>query len=193
MTIYRAAALLLGMMIAAAPQAATVWTGPLVTFGKADNADWTLPANQDAIIAGVSLTRASTHGLFNIATEAAYVGGAGMPGGTQWAFAGLDGNPSGGTFSAANHAALSFLPWEQALGGQGLLQGNILDRAGVVHLIDADIYAAIRFTQWTPGFGGGFSYERASAQPVPLPGFAGGVAAVAFGLTRCRRRAGVRR
>ena len=64
--------LMLGALTTAfAAQAATVWTGPRITFTKLDNANPALPANQDRLTPDVWITRDSTMGIFNIAKEMA--------------------------------------------------------------------------------------------------------------------------
>lgn len=47
--------------------AQTEWTGPITTFIKANNADWTLEVNQDRITSNVWITRANNQSVFNIA------------------------------------------------------------------------------------------------------------------------------
>jgi hypothetical protein len=91
--------LMLGVLATAfAAQAATVWTGPRITFTKPDNANPTQAANQDRLTPNVWITRDSTMGIFNIAQEMGYMGTS--PAGTEWA--------SGTT---ADYASLMYLPW----------------------------------------------------------------------------------
>src|SRR5262245_48383867 len=61
-------------IVATAPlvPAATVWTGPPITFTKAPGADPTLPANQDRITPNVWLTRGNIRGLYNARTETSF-------------------------------------------------------------------------------------------------------------------------
>jgi len=48
----------------------TVWTGPKITFEKADGADPTQTANQDQLTSNVALTRGNDGGqIFNILQE----------------------------------------------------------------------------------------------------------------------------
>lgn len=144
-------------------RAQTVWTGLSESFSKAANADWTLAANQDAIMPNVIITRRNTEGIFNIAVENAFdrFTGQNAPADTEWAFASLAGNPA--VVSASDWALLNFDTWTISLGGGGSLAGNILNRPGVLHLISDDIYLDIQFTGWGQGHGGGgsFSYNRA--------------------------------
>jgi PEP-CTERM motif len=142
-----------------------VWTGPSMTFTKADFADWMLSANQDRLTDNVWLTRGATLPLFNIAAEPFYEGGS--PSDTEWAFGPTQpGNP--GPISASNHANLVFdnfiLSLERAVGRNVVAYGP-----GVLHLISDDIYLDIRFTSWTQESGGGFSYIRSTPDQSPVP------------------------
>ena len=47
----------------------SVWNGPLITFTKADNADWTQEQNQDRFSDNVWITRKNNQGIFNIKTS----------------------------------------------------------------------------------------------------------------------------
>src|SRR5438045_7852326 len=81
--------------------AATVWTGPHITFTKADYADRTLPANQDRLTPNAWLTRDNSRGLYNAAKEKGYDGlSIDSPIGTEWA----DG-------TTANYATLDYQAW----------------------------------------------------------------------------------
>jgi len=141
--------------------AATIWTGPMIAFEKAPFADPTLAANQDAIVPGVALTRGESQGPYNAALEPAYT--TGSPAGTEWAF--TIHNP-GVEVSAANWQALVFESWAPATGSNPMASIGV---AGVLHLIEADVYLDIVFTSFDGGSvrGGGFSYLRAT--PVPEP------------------------
>ena len=141
--------------------AATIWTGPNVTFVHAGST-----TTQDNLTANVSLTRGITQGPYNILQESFY--DTGSPLGTQWAFQGLNGNPGSGV-TASNFASLTFTDWATSLGGMNNLATNILGRPGVIHLVTDDIYLNVLFTAWGGGTSGGsFTYVRSS--PVPLPG-----------------------
>ncbi len=138
--------------------AAEVWTAAPINFSKIGLP--TLEENQDRITSNVWITRGFTRGIYNIAPgkETGYVSNM-SPIDTQWAFAGLNGNPTS-NFDATNYTNLTFSSWENALLGSGNLQDNILDRAGVVHLISDDIYINIEFTQWETG--SSMAYTRAT-------------------------------
>lgn len=127
----------------------TLWTGPKVTFTKANYADWTLPENQDQITPNVWITRANSQGIFNIKSETTFHYSS--PEDTEWAFG-----------KAVDYQTLTFGTWGEWMGWYPL--DNMLNRDAVVHLISEDIYLDIKFTAWTPlAKGGGFTYERSSA------------------------------
>ncbi|MBB6430270.1 PEP-CTERM sorting domain-containing protein [Algisphaera agarilytica] len=166
---------LIALQSAVAGATPTVWSGLDFAFTKANGADHTDPANQDAITSQVELTRAATQGLFNIAAESGYK--ATSPAGTEWAF--LQNNPgqSEQDLVSTNWSLLNFADWTTALGGRGVLAGAILNGPGVLHLIDEDIYLDIQFTAWGLRGNGGFSYLRSVPEPgagllVGLAGFA---------------------
>lgn len=160
----------LGLGLAVQLAAQTFWTGPPITVTKPDGADWALEAHQDRITSNVWLTRGHTEGLFNIAVEPHYDRATGLsPLDTEWAFAGLNGNPAVGV-EAANHASLTFASWVVSVGGAP--PGSV-GRAAVLHLITDDIYINLTFNSWSVGLaggGGGFSYTRST---VPEPAAAG--------------------
>ena len=49
--------------------AQTIWNGPITTFTKTNNADWTMEAFQDRITNNVWITRANSQPIFNYFTE----------------------------------------------------------------------------------------------------------------------------
>jgi hypothetical protein len=145
-------------------QGQTEWTGPMITFTKTNNADWTLEQNQDRITDKVWITRGENRGIFNIAVES--VGGQSgtgpQPSDTEWAFGSIsDGvqNLSFSTWGATHSSTTAGNP------------PSLIGRNMVVHLITDDIYIDIRFLSWsTSGSGGGFSYERSSNQTLSTSG-----------------------
>jgi hypothetical protein len=141
-------------------EAQEVWTGPDLTFTKANGADWTKKENQDRITSNVWITRESNGPIFNIKVESG--GGANClttrPADTEWA-----------TGSAADWESLSFQPF---LAWTGCGPGNVIGVDAVVHLITDDIYIDIRLTSWTGMGNGGFSYVR-STPPPDLPAASG--------------------
>ncbi|MGA1842713.1 MAG: hypothetical protein ACMUIU_19015 [bacterium] len=125
-----------------------VWTGPKITFTKADFADWTQEANQDRITENVWITRADSEGIYNIKTEFTYSHYS-SPADTEWAYG-----------SAANWQSLTFQDWEHWHGNNPPIT---VGQNAVLHLISDDIYIDIKFLSWTSGgAGGGFSYERST-------------------------------
>jgi len=135
--------------------AQTVWTGPTTTFTKFNNANWNLEANQDRITNNVWITRGDTSTLFNIKVETdAGVAGESAnpaPSDTEWAYG-----------TTANYNTLAYQSLN-ALIGQNYK--NIVDGQDmVIHLITDDIYIDLKFTSWTKGNGGGFTYERSTDQ-----------------------------
>jgi hypothetical protein len=147
------AVFLLGLLTAAAPRAATVWTGPSIAFARVDGADFDQPANQDRLTPHVWLTRDSTHGIFNVAVETFY--SSNSPADTEWSYG-----------TTADLPNLTFAPWVQ---WHGKCPPCSLGLDAVVHLISDDIYLDIRFTSWTPQFGGGFAYVRSTPASPPTP------------------------
>src|SRR5690349_14268935 len=115
-----------------AADAATIWTGPQITFSKAGGADPSQPANQDRIMPDVWITRRDTMGIYNAAAEAGYSNGS--PAGTEWAY--------GTTADVANLRFSSWVEWN------GKVPPSMVGRQAVVHLIADDIYIDIMFTDW---------------------------------------------
>jgi len=165
--------LAVGVVRASQAQAATLWNGPAITFTKPNGADWTLPANQDRMTPDVWLTRDTTEGLFNAATESGYTHFF-SPQNTSWAYGTL-----------ANYASLTYTDWED---WNGHNPPSMVGRAAVLHLVSDDIYLSIKFDSWG-GSAGGFSYDR-STPVVPEPSFVMLILAglgLAGGVRVCRR------
>ena len=136
--------------------AQTIWTGPTMTFTKANFADWTLEENQDRITDNIWITRANTQGIFNIVYESGYTEEF-SPADTRWAFG-----------TTANYDTLEYDSWEETIG----TPVDMMDLDMVVHLVTDDIYIDIKFTAWTSGGnGGGFTYERSKNQILGLSEF----------------------
>jgi hypothetical protein len=141
--------------IALAADAATIWTGPPITFSKDGGADPNQPASQDRITAAVWITRRDTMGIYNAAAETGYSNGS--PAGTEWAYG-----------TTANVANLIFRRWVDWNGKQ---PPSTVNKEAVLHLIAEDIYIDITFTDWGSRGDGSFAYRRstASVSPPPLP------------------------
>lgn len=126
--------------------AQTTWDGPLMTFTKTDNADPTLEANQDRITSNVWLTRGNDGGqIYNAKTESSSSKSS-SPADTRWAF---------GTTS--NLGSLTFSTFRGTTKPKNAVGQNM-----VLNLVSADIYIDIKFTSWSSGKQGGFTYERST-------------------------------
>ncbi len=134
------------LIIAGSAGAATVWTGPEITFTKPNFADWTLPENQDHITDNVRITRKDFFGIYNIAVEAGY--SLLSPADTEWAYG-----------DAEDYEDLAFASW---VNWAGNFPPGTVGQDAVVHLISEDIYVDIRFLSWSCCGFGGFSYVRAT-------------------------------
>ncbi len=151
----RAGALALIATVGLATHAATLWTGPTITFTKPANADWTLPVNQDRLTASIWITRQSIRGLFNIKTESAYLENL-SPADTEWAHGTL-----------ANYASLTYAPWQI---WNATNPPAMVGQPAVLHLISDDIYLSVNFTGWGQILSGGmFSYERSTPPAITSP------------------------
>ena len=123
------------------------WRGSTITFNKSNGANPNLEENQDRIRENVWITRGNTGGqIFNIAinnradkTES--------PVGTEWAIGTLD-----------ELESLTFDYFRNAISRPKTVVGKNL----VLHLIEDDIYINVKFTSWSQGKRGGFSYERST-------------------------------
>ena len=115
-----------------------------IEFIKEDGANPTLEANQDRITDNVWLTRGNNGGqIFNIKVSSTYNKN-NSPLDTEWAVG-----------DKANKDNLTFTTFRQAVKPQSIVGQNL-----VVHLIPDDIYLNVRFTSWSSGKRGGFSYIR---------------------------------
>ena len=127
------------------------------TFTEAPGSNPSLPASQDRLTGNVWLTRGTSQGLFNAATEGGFTHFL-SPQGTEWA----DG-------SLANYATLSYNNWNTWAKGVHAGPLSTVGVNAVLHLIPDDIYLSIRFTSWNSGGTGGFSYIRSTPTVVPEP------------------------
>ena len=126
---------------------ATIWNGSTITFTRADGADPNVEANQDRITSNVWITRGNTGGqIFNIKKESAS-SNTNSPIGTKWAIGTLDQIDS-----------LTFEKFREAVGKPK----NVVGKNLVMYLEEDDIYLSVKFTSWSQGKNGGFTYERTS-------------------------------
>lgn len=125
----------------------TLWTGAATTFNKSDGSNPNLEENQDRITENVWITRGNTGGqIFNIAINNS-ADKTQSPVGTEWAI---------GTLDELDN--LTFDYFRNAISRPKSVVGKNL----VLHLIEDDIYINVKFTSWSQGKRGGFSYERST-------------------------------
>jgi hypothetical protein len=152
------AILLAGVATARVFATPTLWTGPNITFTKANGANPSLAPNQDRLTSTDWITRSSSQGLFNAHEEGGFSHFF-SPSDTEWA----DG-------SLANYASLTYHDWNTWAKGVHGGPPTTIGVPAVVHLTSEDIYFSIKFTSWTSGgAGGGFSYTRSTPSVVPEP------------------------
>ena len=126
----------------------TIWSGPTLTFTKADGVDHTQPTNQDAITDNVVLTRGDRGSLLNVVLED--TANTESPAGTEWAVGSTD--------------ALETLVFEPLKTAANDKMKNLPGTDLVLHLTEEDIYIDVTFLSWSSGgdSGGGFGYERST-------------------------------
>lgn len=123
-----------------------VWSGPAISFTKANGTDPNEEANQDRITDLVWITRGNGGGqIFNAAVESAAAQGT-SPAGTQWA--------RGTTDDLDN---LTFGTFRNTIRPQNVVGENL-----VLLLTDEQIAIDLTFTSWAQGRAGGFAYERST-------------------------------
>ena len=125
----------------------TLWKGSILSFEKIDDSNSSIELNQDRITDNVWITRDNDGGqIYNIAKENSAVKNK-SPVGTEWAI----GDPD-------QIENLKFKSFRSAVGKPQDIVGKDL----VIHLLDDDVYLSIKFTSWSQGKKGGFSYERST-------------------------------
>ncbi len=130
-----------------AKQERTIWSGPDMSFTKKDSADPTMEANQDRITDTIWLTRGSSGELYNAHSEQSSQKGR-SPKDTEWAIGTVDKIDS-----------LQFKTLRETSKPKSMVGKDM-----VLHLKTEDIYIGIRFTSWSPGRKGGFSYVRSTRE-----------------------------
>jgi len=124
-----------------------VWAGASITFTKADGADPNIETNQDRITENVWITRGNNGGqIFNAKVENDS-NKSSSPTDTEWALGTTD-----------NIENLTFQLFRDAV----QQPKNVVGKDLVLHLITDDIYIDVKFTSWSSGKQGGFSYERST-------------------------------
>ncbi|MDA9905829.1 hypothetical protein N9D01_00675 [Cyclobacteriaceae bacterium] len=125
-----------------------VWTGDVINFTKADDADPTLEANQDRITDHVWITRDNEEGgqIYNRVSESASDKET-SPLGTEWAEGDLD-----------DYASLTYVSFRTAT----VKPKDAIGKTYVVHLTEDNIYLSVKLISWSSNKAGGFSYERST-------------------------------
>lgn len=132
------------VMSSALTQAATLWTGPNISFTESAGSP------TDVIVAGkVVLSRGSNQVLYNTAAGET-AAGTSSPLDTEWALGVLN-----------NFSSLTYQSLESMRNGD--LAAVILNQPMVMHLINENTYLSVRFTAWGQHGAGGFSYTRSTA------------------------------
>ena len=127
-----------------------------IVFIKPDNADPTLPENQDRISENVWITRGNSGGaLYNAAIETGYSSYV-SPQGTRWAY-----GPTLSQSSYDNYTSLEDVVYSFS-SGFAYVVGEIFS----LHVLETNMFYDVSFTSWAQGngggngAGGGFSYIR---------------------------------
>lgn len=129
-------------------QTSIIWNGPLTTFSKSDRSDPLEETNQDRLTTDVWITRGNNGGQIYNAAVSSNANKLESPLGTEWAIGSLDQKEN-----------LTFQNFRAAVNNK---PKNIVGIDLVLHLIQEDIYLIIRFTSWSSGQLGGFSYQRST-------------------------------
>lgn len=123
------------------------WLGTTLSFVKEDNADPAVEINQDRLTSTVWITRGNGGGQIYNAAVSENADKVNSPVGTEWAIGTLD-----------DVSSLSFGPFRATVSKPK----NVVGKNLVVHLIKDDVYLSLKFTSWSGGKKGGFSYERST-------------------------------
>ena len=123
------------------------WRGTNISFVKEDNADPNVEGNQDRLTSNVWITRGNGGGQIYNAAISENADKVTSPVGTEWAIGNLD-----------DVSSLSFGAFRATVSKPK----NVVGKNLVVHLIKDDIYLSLKFTSWSGGKKGGFSYERST-------------------------------
>ena len=124
-----------------------LWNSNFQAFIKKDDTDAAIANNQDRLTNNVWITRDNDGGqIYNVVKESSSNKNK-SPTGTEWAI---------GTLNELS--LLKFKSFRSTVDKPKEVVGKDL----VMHLIDDDIYLNIKFTSWSVGKKGGFSYERSA-------------------------------
>ena len=128
------------------PMTLTVWTGPEISFTKADGANPDLAQNQDQISASVAITRGNSGGQIYNAVSEIEADKANSPVGTLWAEGSID-----------DIECLTFSKFRDAVDPRGVVGKDL-----ILYLEGEDVYLSVKFTSWSTGKAGGFAYTRST-------------------------------
>lgn len=131
-------------------EGSVIWSGPTVSFSKADGADPALAENQDRVTDSVWITRGNDGGQIFNAQERANASKPESPVGTLWAVGTTDDIPD-----------LEFRRFRPTVGKPRSVPGTNL----VMYIEAEQIFVDVTFQSWSQGKAGGFSYERGSPGP----------------------------
>ncbi len=127
---------------------ATIWRGSTITFTKVDGGNPSSETNQDRLTDKVWLTRGNGgKQIFNIVKNTEALKDS-SPEGTEWAMGTID--------QVAN---LTFRNFRDASQNK---PKNVVGKEMVLHLMEDNVYLSVKFTSWSSGKKGGFSYERST-------------------------------
>ena len=106
-----------------------------------------MEGNQDRLTLNVWITRGNGGGQIYNAAISENADKVNSPVGTEWAIGNLD-----------DVSSLSFGAFRATV----TKPKNVVGKNLVVHLIKDDVYLSLKFTSWSGGKKGGFSYERST-------------------------------
>lgn len=116
---------------------------PIITFTRPDGS----PSTVDVISPALTMARGNTKGIFNAVTETSYTHSF-SPEDTEW---------SELSETELDPIGLTYYSWEEAV---NYYPPDMLGKIMYMHIISENTYYEMKFTSWTSGGGGGFSYTR---------------------------------
>lgn len=147
-------ALVVMLLSGTGARAATIWTGPTLSFTNHTVSD------VDQITTNVWITRGTIQGIYNAKTETGFTHFF-SPQDTEW---------SDGT--TANYNTLTYTDWDtwarSHCSGTTCGPPFTIGVPAVMHLINEDIYIDVTFTSWGAS-SGGFSYDRSTPAVANIP------------------------
>ena len=137
-------------------------TNTSFSFTKLNGAQWTLASNRDSITPSCVLTRQSSNGLYNYATQTDVSDTANTN--IEYAMGTHE------NYTSPWYTTFKDLKYHTSCSGMYCLSGHTI----TIHILDDDLYFELEFTSWSSGGmmgnGGGFSYTRTavSCNEAPL-------------------------